>query len=104
MMEYRVISAFNDRLDSGFLYKVGAVYPRQGIQPTTERILELSTSNNSLGKPLIEKVEEKQKAIEKATQTQIDDTLSENTEAESVEVKSKSEPPVKKRRRRYEDN
>lgn len=55
-MEYRVISAFNDILDSGFLYSVGDAYPRQGTQATDERIAELSGSNNKQHKPLIEAV------------------------------------------------
>lgn len=55
-MEYRVISAFNDILDSGFLYSVGDAYPRKGAQTTDERIAELSGSNNKQHKPLIEAV------------------------------------------------
>lgn len=53
---YRVICAFNDLTDGKRLYPVGAEYPAKGIQPTEDRIAELLSSNNKLGKPLIEKV------------------------------------------------
>lgn len=53
---YRVICAFNDLRDDGRLYPIGAEYPAKGIQPTEDRIAELLSSNNKLGKPLIEKV------------------------------------------------
>lgn len=55
---YRVICAFNDLKDNGRLYPIGAVYPREGIQPTEDRIAELLSSNNKLGKPLIEETAE----------------------------------------------
>lgn len=55
---YRVICAFNDLKDNRRLYPIGAVYPREGIQPTEDRIAELLSGNNKLGKPLIEEVAE----------------------------------------------
>ncbi len=55
---YRVICAFNDLTDNRRLYPIGAVYPREGIQSTEDRIAELLSSNNKLGKPLIEEITE----------------------------------------------
>lgn len=56
MNKYRVISAFNDLLDNGFLYTSGSAYPREGAHPTEGRIAELASSKNKRGKPLIEEV------------------------------------------------
>lgn len=63
---YKVIKYFHDLTDSkktksGKLYheyKVNDVYPREGINPSEERIAELLGSNNKQGMPLIIKVEE----------------------------------------------
>lgn len=52
-MIYRVINAFNDLLDSGHLYTLGSVYPREGYTPSEQRIAELLGSDNKQGKPLI---------------------------------------------------
>ena len=52
-MKYRVICAFNDLLDSGRLYKLDSVYPREGYTPSEQRITELLGSDNKQGKPLI---------------------------------------------------
>lgn len=58
---YRVISAFNDIFDGGFLYKVGDVYPRAGYTTTDQRINELSSDNNKQHRPLIEAVVDESK-------------------------------------------
>lgn len=55
---YRVIVAFNDRLDGGYLYTVGAAYPREGMLATDNRIAELLSSDNLQHKPLIEEIKE----------------------------------------------
>lgn len=55
---YRVIVAFNDRLDGGYLYTVGAAYPREGMLATDNRIAELLGSDNLQHKPLIEEIKE----------------------------------------------
>ena len=61
---YRVISAFNDLLDSNHLYKVGDEYPREGCSATDARIKELASSENKQRKPLIEAVD-----VESVTET-----------------------------------
>lgn len=55
---YRVIVAFNDRLDGGYLYTVGAAYPREGMSATSNRVAELLGSDNLQHKPLIEEIKE----------------------------------------------
>ena len=61
---YRVISAFNDLLDSNHLYKVGDEYPRAGYSTTDKRVQELLSDKNRQLKPLIEAVD-----VESATET-----------------------------------
>ena len=64
---YKVIKAFFDLQDvketkSGTVYteyNAGDIYPREGLEPSAERIAELSGSDNKQHTPLIEKVEEK---------------------------------------------
>lgn len=60
---YKVLCDFADLEDrisetkSGTIYYVyheGDYYPREGRKPTWDRILELGTANNRLGRPLIE--------------------------------------------------
>lgn len=58
---YKVIYKFADLEDDSYVYEVGDTYPRKGLNPTDERIGELSGSENKIGKPLIKKVEDKKK-------------------------------------------
>lgn len=46
MTLYKVEVQFLDGQDDNHLYKIGDIYPRVGINPTNERIEELSTDNN----------------------------------------------------------
>lgn len=63
---YKVVKAFHDLKDvkktkSGnvyYEYNVGDTYPRNGLNPSEERIAELSGENNKQGTPLIKLVEE----------------------------------------------
>ena len=55
---YIVIKLFTDLQDDNWLYNVGDVYPRKGLNVTESRIKELSSANNRQGKPLIKLVEE----------------------------------------------
>lgn len=61
---YKVLSTFADLQDSNHLYNVGDVYPRAGYTPSDGRLEELSTVNNRLRKPLIEKIEEPTETVE----------------------------------------
>lgn len=61
---YKVIYKFADLEDDSYVYEVGDTYPRKGLDPTDERIGELSGSENKIGKPLIEKVKQAKKPAE----------------------------------------
>lgn len=52
-MKYIVIKRWHDLQDNNFQYEVGDSYPREGLEPSENRILELSSSNNIPGIPLI---------------------------------------------------
>ena len=55
---YKVINFFTDLQDFNHPYKVGDVFPRQGMNVSEERLKELAGSRKKQGKPLIEKIEE----------------------------------------------
>jgi hypothetical protein len=56
---YKVIVYFEDIQDNRHKYRVGDVFPRDGVTVAEKRLKELATANNKRGKPLIELVEEK---------------------------------------------
>ena len=56
---YKVIKYFEDLQDGRHAYKVGDEYPREGVEPTEERIAELSGEANKQGEPLIKEVKTK---------------------------------------------
>lgn len=56
---YITIVYFTDLQDNEHPYEVGDPYPRAGLDPSPERIEELSGSANRRGIPLIKKVEVK---------------------------------------------
>lgn len=58
---YKVICRFADLKDNNRVYEVGDKYPRKGLNPTDERIAELSGKENKIGEPLIKKVVTKKK-------------------------------------------
>ena len=62
---YKVIERFMDLQDDNYIYEVGVAYPREGADPTLDRIRELASNNNKIGKPLIEEVAEKPKRTRK---------------------------------------
>ena len=51
-----VINAFLDLKDAEYLYDVGDAYPREGLEPSEERIKELLGSDNLQGQPMIKAV------------------------------------------------
>ena len=55
---YRTIRFFTDLQDMSHPYHVGDVYPRAGLSVSDERLAELSSADNKLGEPLIEKIVE----------------------------------------------
>lgn len=52
---------FEDAQDEHRPYKPGDVYPRSGLNPSKDRIAELSSDENIRGIPLIAYVEEPEK-------------------------------------------
>ena len=52
-MAYKVLCYFEDLQDDSYAYRVGDTYPREGVEPSEERIAELSSDANRRGKPLI---------------------------------------------------
>lgn len=64
---YKVIKHFTDLEDKNHPYNVGDSFPREGMEVTEERLLELSGSNNKQGVPLIEKVAEEKAEKKKAS-------------------------------------
>lgn len=53
-----VYSRFKDLKDNNHIYRKGEIYPREGLEPTKERIKELSSKKNKIGEVLIKKVNE----------------------------------------------
>ena len=49
---YKVIERFMDLQDDNYIYEVGDAYPREGADPTLERIRELASNSNKIGKSL----------------------------------------------------
>lgn len=62
---YKVIERFMDLQDDNYIYEVGDAYPREGADPTLERVRELASNSNKIGKPLIEEIPEKPKRTRK---------------------------------------
>lgn len=50
---YKVIFKFKDLQDNNHRYKVGDIYPREGLEVSQKRIDELSSYKNKIGKQLI---------------------------------------------------
>lgn len=61
---YKVIHEFLDLQDNSHYYGVGATFPRRGYKATEERLAELASANNKIGKPLIKEVKRTRKKKE----------------------------------------
>lgn len=75
---YRVIKFFTDLQDNNHAYKVGDVFPHDGMKVSEIRLKELSTDANRRHMPLIEKVE-------------VEPVQIEPTEAEEEPVENRAE-------------
>lgn len=60
-MAYKVIEGFADLQDEAYIYSPGDEYPREGTIVSRERYAELASSDNKIGRPLIERVDKKKK-------------------------------------------
>lgn len=88
---YIVLEEFVDLQDDKHMYKEGDEYPRTGYSPLEERIKELLTGANILGKPLIAKGEAK-KAVEikEEPKAVIEEKTEAVTEEADIETKDNS--------------
>ena len=64
-MKYKVLRFFNDLQDNEYYYETGSVYPRDGLNPSQNRIDELASANNKQAIPLIEPIADKPKLTKK---------------------------------------
>lgn len=62
---YKVVSYFTDLKDKNRPYKVGDIYPRDGLEVSEERLAYLASSKTKRGFPVIQKVQEKKKVTRK---------------------------------------
>lgn len=56
---YKVLVRFMDLQDENHIYEQGDTFPRNGVKVSAERINELTSCDNKIGCPLIEKVSRK---------------------------------------------
>lgn len=61
MARYRVLHTFVDLNDKHYIYRTGDSFPRDGIYVNDDRILELMSAKNKMGKPVIEEVQDEKK-------------------------------------------
>jgi hypothetical protein len=54
---YKAIRFFTDLQDNNHAYHVGETFPREGLEVSPERFVELSSDKNKRGIPLIELVD-----------------------------------------------
>lgn len=57
-MKYQVVRNFLDKTDNNYFYRVGDVYPREGVKVTKTRTKELLTKNNVTGEIYIKELPE----------------------------------------------
>ena len=77
MAKYRVIEGFYDLQDpegrSYHLYNKGDEYPREGLEPSPERVAFLMSESTRLLKPVIEEaVEEEAETVEEAVEETVE--------------------------------
>ena len=86
-MKYTVIEAFVDLQDGNHVYRVGDVYPRPNHDVAYSRIVELATSANRNGKPLIVLSEDKNvKVAEKKVEEKVDEPIEKQAEEKAEEL------------------
>jgi hypothetical protein len=88
-----VINAFLDLKDNEHLYEVGDAYPREGIEPSEERIKELLGSDNLQGQPMIKAV--KTVPADKESEESADSESSKEEVEESSGIPETEEAPDK---------
>lgn len=94
-MRYIVINHFTDLQDNNRKYKEGDIYPREGYEPSAERIDELSTDKNKLRKILIVPEKAEEVISDSEFVDTAEDVLEEETE-DAEEVEAEEEKPKKR--------
>lgn len=94
-----VINAFLDLKDNEHLYEVGDAYPREGLEPSEERIKELLGSDNLQGQPMIKAVktvpiDKKPEEVAESEPSKEDDE--ETSDTPETEVKETEDKDSKK--------
>ena len=107
-MTYSVIRHFTDLQDNNHKYKEGATYPREGYEPSAERIEELSTDKNRLKTPLIVPeivISDEEEQEETAAEAVADVAAEETAEEDVSDINDDDieEKPKKRNRRKTEE-
>lgn len=94
-----VFNAFLDLKDNEHLYEVGDAYPREGIEPSEERIKELLGSDNLQGQPMIKAVktvpaDNKSEGVTESESSKEDDE--ETSDTPETEVENSADKDSKK--------
>lgn len=100
MSRYKCIHAFTDLQDLNHVYNPGDKFPWDNKRISVDRIIELSTSRNKLGRPLIEKIDDKADAepndVEAPKAAKVKKTEQPKVEAtEEPKVETTEEPKAK---------
>lgn len=94
-----VFNAFLDLKDNEHLYEVGDAYPREGIEPSEERIKELLGSDNLQGQPMIKAVKTVSVDVggeESADSESSKEDTEENADTPETEVENSADKDSKK--------
>ena len=92
---YKVIHPFADSEDNGYVYLTGGTYPREGYEPTSSRIIELESTANGCGYPVIEQVAEAPAEEPKTEEIPFSEPLTAEEVEATAEEEEKQEEPVK---------
>lgn len=94
-----VINAFLDLQDAEYLYDVGDAYPREGLEPSEERIKELLGADNLQGQSMIKAVKTvpADKKSEEVTESELSkEDTEENADTPETEVENSADKDSKK--------
>lgn len=89
---YRVIKFFTDLQDKNHPYDVGEEFPRDGIEVSERRLIELSGEHNKQGEPLIEFVADKDEEEDPGAEVPGKEKPAENEVKIEPEEKAEPEP------------
>lgn len=99
---YEVIEYFTDLQDNGYAYNVGDEYPRQGYEPSEERIQELTTTNNKRHMVFIKPIDNENSPEDRETAETVAEVTAEETVDHDVlnnDVENIDEKPRKRKKR-----